>query len=59
MNANEMLRVQDAVFVLAGSVDDFGGIVLAFVADRLAKCVLNRRVVAVDEMSVNKLNREG
>lgn len=54
-----MLRIQDAVFILASSVDDFSGIVLAFVPDCLAKCVLNRRVVAVDEMSVDKLNREG
>ena len=33
MDADEVLRVQDGIFVLAGGVDDLGGIVLVLVPD--------------------------
>jgi hypothetical protein len=55
MNADEMLRVQDAVFVLSSSIDDFCCELLALVFDRLAECVLNGRVVAVDKMAIDEL----
>lgn len=54
-----MLRVQDAVFVLAGSIDDLCCKFLALVFDGLAERVLNSRVVAVDEMAIDKLYCEG
>ena len=41
---------------LARSIDDFGRKVLISIANRFAEGILNRGVVAVDEMSVHKLN---
>ena len=43
---------------LAGRVDDLASIVLALVADNLAKRVLDRGIVALDEVAVHKLDRE-
>lgn len=43
---------------LAGGVDDFSGELLAFVLDDLAESVLNCRVVALDEVAVDKLDRK-
>jgi hypothetical protein len=43
---------------LPGGVDDFSCIVLTFISDCLAKGILNRRVIAIDEVSVDKLDRK-
>lgn len=59
MDSDEMFGVQDAVLVLACGVDDFSGIILTLISNRLAKSVLNRGVVAVDEMAIDELNRKG
>ena len=53
-----MLRVQDAVLVLACRVDNLGRKVLALVLDHLAKRVLDRGVVAVDEVTVHEPHRQ-
>jgi hypothetical protein len=53
-----MLRVQDAVLVLACRVDNLGRKVLALVLDHLAKRVLDRGVVAVDEVAVHEPHRQ-
>lgn len=46
------------VTYLAGRVDDLGGIIHALVADDLAERVLDRGVVALDEVAVYELDRE-
>ena len=43
---------------LASGIDDLGCKVLVLVANHLAECVLNSRVVAVDKVAVDKLHRE-
>lgn len=43
---------------LASCVDDFSCKVLVLVADHLAEGVLDGRVVALDEMAVDELNRQ-
>lgn len=43
---------------LAGGVDDLSGELLAFVLDDLAEGVLNCRVVALDEVAVDELDRK-
>lgn len=58
MDADKVLRVQDAILVLAGGVDDLGGIFLALVADLLAECVLDGRVVALDKVSLDVTDRQ-
>jgi len=59
VDADEVLRVEDAVLVLPGRVDDLGRVLLALVADLLAEGVLNGRVVALDEVAVDVADREG
>lgn len=44
---------------LAGSVDDFRREVLSLEANRLAEGVFNGRVVALNEVAVDKLDRQG
>lgn len=56
VNADEVLGVQDAVLILAGSIDDFGQVILSLVSYRLAKCVLDRRVITVHKMSIDELD---
>lgn len=72
MDPDEVLGVQDAVLVLGGKsvllylrgntpylssgVDDLGRIVLATMLDNPAECVLNGRVVALDEVMFDELN---
>jgi hypothetical protein len=53
VNADKVLRVQDAVLVLPGRVDNLGRKLLALVADLLAKGVLDGRVVALDKVPVD------
>ncbi len=59
MDADEVLRVEDAVLVLAGRVDDLGRVLLALVSDLLAEGVLDGRVVALDEVAVDVADCEG
>lgn len=59
MNANEVLGVENAVLVLACCVDHLNGKVMVTVADDLAERVLDSRVVRVDEVTVDILDREG
>lgn len=59
MDSNEMFGIQDAVFILTSSVDNFCGIVLAFIPNCLAKGILDRWVVAIYKVSVDKLYRKG
>lgn len=47
MDANEVLRVEDAVLVLAGRVYDLGHVVLALVLDGAVEGVFDRRVVVL------------
>ena len=59
VDANEVLGVEDAVFVLAGGVDHLDGKVMVAVADDLAESVLDGRVVGVDKVAVDVLHCEG
>lgn len=43
---------------LAGGVDDLSGELLTFVLDDLAESVFNRRVVALDKVAVDELDRK-
>jgi hypothetical protein len=58
VDADEVLRVEDAVLILPGRVDDLGRVVLPLIPDLLAEGVLNGRVVALDEMPVDVADRE-
>jgi hypothetical protein len=44
---------------LPSSVDNLGQVFLALVPDRLAECVLNCGIVAVDKVAVDELDRQG
>lgn len=59
MDADEVLAVQDAVLVLPGGIDHLDGEVMVAVADDFAESVFDRRVVGVDEVSVDVLDCEG
>lgn len=59
VDADEVLGVEDAVFILAGGVDHLDGKVMVAVADDLAESVLDGRVVGVDKMAVDVLHCEG
>ena len=59
VDANEVLGVEDAVFILAGGVDHLDGKVMVAVADDLAESVLDGRVVGVDKVAVDVLHCEG
>jgi hypothetical protein len=58
VDPDEVLRVQDAVLVLPGRVDNLRQVVLPFVPDRLGEGVLDGRIVALDEATVDELDRE-
>ena len=53
MAANEY-----ALTNLASSVDNFGRKVLSLVSYCLAECVLDRRVIAINKVPVDELNRK-
>lgn len=59
MCTNEMLIVQNGVFVLSGRVDELNSVVLALIPDNLTKVVLDRWIVGVDKMALNVLDSEG
>lgn len=48
-------RGHDTLY-LSGSIDDLGRIVLAIMLDDAAECVLNGRVVALNEVVFDELN---
>ena len=58
MNTDKVLRVEDAVLVLAGGVDHLDGKVMVAVADDFAESVFDGRVVRVDEVPVDVLHCE-
>ena len=55
---NEMLAVEYSILILASSINDLHGKVLIPTSYNLAECVLNGRIIRVDEVTVNKLNCE-
>ena len=59
MDTNEVFRVQDAILILAGSIDNFSSIVLTLKSNDLAKGILDRRIIALDEVAVDELHRQG
>ena len=59
VDADEVLVVEDGVFVLAGRVDDFHRVVMVLVVDNLAERVFDGRVVGVDKVTVDILDRKG
>lgn len=59
VDANEVLGVENAVFVLAGGVDHLDGKVMVAVADDFAESVFDGRVVRVDKVAVDVLHCEG
>lgn len=54
MDTDEVLRVEDAVLVLARRVDDLGHVVLALVLDGAVEGVLDRRVVVLDKGALDE-----
>lgn len=56
VNADEVFGVQDAVLILAGSIDDFGQVILSLVSYRLAEGVFDGRIVAVHEVPIDELD---
>lgn len=59
VDADKVLRVEDAVLVLAGGVDHLDGKVMVAVADDFAESVFDGRVVRVDKVAVDVLHCEG
>jgi hypothetical protein len=59
MDPNKVLRVQDAVFILTGGVDDLSHKVLALVFDWPAEGILNGGIVTLLEISFDKTDGEG
>lgn len=43
---------------LAGGIDDLGSIIYAFVADDFAEGILDRGIIALDEVAVDELHGE-
>ena len=58
VDTNEVLRVENAVFILASGVDHLDGKVMVAVADDLAESVFDGRVVGVDKVAVDVLHCE-
>lgn len=56
VDPNEMLRIQDTVFILACCVDNFCLKLMAIILNRLTEGVFDRRIVAVNEVAVDELN---
>lgn len=59
VDADEVFRVEDAVFILAGSVDDVGWKVLVFVLDGTVEGVFDGGVVVFDESAFDEADGEG
>ena len=49
---------EDALTNLASSVDNFGRKVLSLISYCLAECVFDRRVVTIDKVPIDELNRK-
>lgn len=43
---------------LASSIDNFSGKILALILYRFTECILDRWIVAVDEVAIDELNRK-
>lgn len=43
---------------LTSGINDLSSIFLALILDDLAKCILDRGIIALHEMAVDKLHRE-
>jgi hypothetical protein len=59
VDADVVLAVKKAVFVLARGVDHLDGVVLVAESKDFAKGVLNRGIVRVDKVPVDELYGEG
>jgi hypothetical protein len=59
VNANEMLRIQDTVLILACSINDFSSEILCLVPNDFAEGIFYGRVVALYEVAVNELYCKG
>lgn len=59
MYPNEVLAVEYSVLILSSSIDDLHGEVLISIANDFAESVFDCRVVRIDEVSVDVLDREG
>lgn len=57
MDTDKVLGVENTVLVLACCIDDFGRVILSLVLDHFAKGILDRGIVAVDEVTVNESYR--
>lgn len=57
--ANKVLRIEYTILILPRGVDNLRGKLLTFVLDRLTECVFNGRIVALDKMTVDKLDCQG
>ena len=58
VDADEVLRVEDAVLILPCRVNDLEGVVLVLDLDLLAEGVLNGGVVALHEVVVDVAHRQ-
>ena len=59
MDPDEMLAIKYRILVLSGRINDLDRKVLVLVPDNFGECVLYRRVVRVDKVAINILNRQG
>lgn len=58
MDPDKVLRVKDAVLVLAGSVDDLGREILVLIPDDFAEGILDGWIVALHEVTVDELDSQ-
>ncbi len=56
MYADEVLAIEDRIFVLACRINDFYSKILVLVTDDFAKGVLDGRVVGIDEVAIDELD---
>ena len=58
MDADEVLRVQNAVLILARGIDNLEGVVLVSNLDLFTKGILDGGIVALDKMVIDISNGE-
>jgi hypothetical protein len=58
VDADEVLRVQNAVLILARGIDDLEGVVLVSNLDLFTKGILDGGIVALDKMVIDISNGE-
>jgi len=58
MDSDEVLRVQNAVFILSSCINDLRGVILPLVLDHTTEGIFNGWIIAFDEMSIDELHRE-